>query len=138
MVKQWDATLDGKTRESHSQVNGEIRELDKPFSNGLMYHGDPSGGAAEVVNCRCALLQRARKAVEDEDKVIRLDNETGELIECKDYKEFKEKYLSNAERQSKINYNKLVTQTDREQFERYQKVLGKNSIEEVFMFNEND
>ena len=127
VVKQWSAALDRRTRESHQQVDHEIRELDQPFSNGLMYPGDPSGGAAEVVNCRCALLQRARKAVEDEDKVIRLDNETGELIECKDYKEFKEKYLSNAERQSKINYNKLVTQTDREQFERYKNVLGKNS-----------
>lgn len=127
VVKQWDATLDSKTRESHAQVDGEIRELDKPFSNGLMYPGDPAGGAAEVVNCRCALLQRARWAVEDEDKVIRLDNETGELIECRNYAEFKEKYLSSVERQSKINYNKVMTSADKEQFERYKKVLGENA-----------
>ena len=127
VVKQWSAALDRKTRESHQQVDHEIRELDKPFSNGLMYPGDPSGGASEVVNCRCALLQRARKIVESEDKVIRMDNETGELIECKNYAEFKEKYLSNSERQSKINYSKLSTRTDKEQFERYKKVLGKNS-----------
>ena len=141
VVKQWSAALDRKTRESHQLVDHEIRELGEPFSNGLMYPGDPSGGAAEVVNCRCALLQRARKLAESEDKVIRLDNETGELIECKDYKEFKEKYLSNAERQSKINYNKLMTQTDREQFERYKKVLGKNSpktLEEFYNLKYND
>ena len=127
VLKQWDSTLDGKTRESHQAVDGEIRELNKPFSNGLMYPGDPSGGAAEVVNCRCALLQRARWAVEDEDEVIRMDNETGELIECKNYAEFKEKYLSKLERQSKVTYNKIVTSPDREQFERYRKVLGENS-----------
>lgn len=63
VVKQWDATLDAKTRDSHAQVDGEVRELDKRFSNGLMYPGDPGGSAAEVVNCRCALLQRAKWAV---------------------------------------------------------------------------
>ena len=127
VMKQWDATLDGRTRESHQMVDGEIRELDKPFSNGLMYPGDPDGDAAEVVNCRCALLQRARWAVADEDKVIRMDSETGELIECKNYAEFKEKYLSSVERQSKIPYFKKVTATDVEQFERYRKILGTNS-----------
>lgn len=37
VVKQWDATLDVKTRTSHVQVDGEIRELDEKFSNGLMF-----------------------------------------------------------------------------------------------------
>lgn len=63
LVKQWDATLDGKTRESHVAVDGEIREKDEEFSNGLQFPGDPSGKAAEVINCRCALLQRARWAL---------------------------------------------------------------------------
>lgn len=65
VVKQWDAALDARTRESHAAVDGEIRELDEAFSNGLQYPGDPAGGAAEVVNCRCALLQRARWALGD-------------------------------------------------------------------------
>ena len=65
VVKQWDATLDGKTRPSHRKVDGEICEVDEPFSNGLDFPGDPAGGAAEVVNCRCALLQRARWALDD-------------------------------------------------------------------------
>lgn len=65
VVKQWDSTLDGRTRSSHAAVDGEIRELNKPFSNGLDFPGDPDGQAAEVVNCRCALLQRARWALND-------------------------------------------------------------------------
>lgn len=67
VVKQWDSTLDSNTRESHQKVDGEIRELDEKFSNGLMFPGDPSGGAAEVVNCRCALLQRAKWALDEQE-----------------------------------------------------------------------
>jgi len=36
IVKQWDATLDGRTRPSHRVVDGEIRELDEKFSNCLL------------------------------------------------------------------------------------------------------
>lgn len=63
VVKQWDSTLDARTRDSHVKLDGEVRELDEPFSNGLMFPGDPHGAAAEVINCRCALLQRARWAL---------------------------------------------------------------------------
>lgn len=65
VVKQWDSTLDGRTRDSHAKVDGEIKELDEKFSNGLMFPGDPNGAAAEVINCRCALLQRARWALSE-------------------------------------------------------------------------
>lgn len=66
VVKQWDAALDSRTRESHVAVDGEIREIDKPFSNGLMYPGDPAGAAAEVCNCRCTSNTRARWALSSE------------------------------------------------------------------------
>lgn len=123
VVKQWDSTLDSSTRESHAKVDGEIRELDKKFSNGLLFPGDPSGGAAEVVNCRCALLQRARWALDD--SFTKMDNERKELIEIKaaDYAEFKTRYFEEAQ---KIQKAKLATKADKEQFERYRSVLGKN------------
>lgn len=63
VVKQWDSALDSRTRESHVQLDGEIREIDKPFSNGLMYPGDSSGKAAEVINCRCRSNTRAKWAL---------------------------------------------------------------------------
>lgn len=53
--KSWLATMDKRTRETHQRVNGEIVDLDKPFSNGLMYPGDPNGGASEVIRCRCTM-----------------------------------------------------------------------------------
>ena len=63
VVKQWDSYLDGKTRESHMKMHGEIQEIDKKFSNGLMYPGDSSGKAEEVINCRCRSNTRARWAL---------------------------------------------------------------------------
>lgn len=94
VVKQWDATLDSRTRESHQAVDGEIRELDKPFSNGLMFPGDPSGRAEEVINCRCALLQRARWALDDDELQTLKDRaEYFGLDKSKNFSDYKKKYL---------------------------------------------
>lgn len=70
VVKIWDAALDAKTRESHVKVDGEIREVKKRFSNGLLYPGDPAGSAAEVVNCRCRSRTEARWALDEEQTKI--------------------------------------------------------------------
>lgn len=98
VVKQWDATLDGNTRESHARVDGEIRELDEKFSNGLKFPGDPSGGAAEVVNCRCAMLTRARWAL-DESELETLKERAAYfgLDKTDNFDDYKQKYLPAAE-----------------------------------------
>lgn len=109
VLKQWDATLDGNTRESHSQVDGEIRELDKPFSNGLMFPGDPSGGAAEVINCRCALLQRASWELDEEElEELKKRAEFFGLDKSASFEEYKQKYLKAAESQVEDNSPKSV------------------------------
>lgn len=98
VVKQWDATLDGKTRDSHARVDGEIREIDKPFSNGLMFPGDPDGGAAEVCNCRCALMQRAKWNLdEDELKILQERAAHFGLDKSEQFEEYKKNYLKAAE-----------------------------------------
>lgn len=98
VVKQWDSTLDGKTRDSHRRVDGEIRELDEKFSNGLRQPGDSAGGAAEVVNCRCALLTRARWALDDDElKTLEERAEFFGIDKAKNFEDFKEKYLKAAE-----------------------------------------
>lgn len=73
VLKQWDATLDGRTRPSHARIDGEIRETDEEYSNGLMFPGDPSGPAAEVINCRCVSKTRARWAL-DADELQKLQD----------------------------------------------------------------
>lgn len=94
IVRMWDAALDGRTRPSHARVDGEIREMDEKFSNGLKYPGDPSGSAAEVINCRCACLTRARWALDD-DELQTLKDRAGYfgLDKTKDFEDFKQKYL---------------------------------------------
>ena len=54
--EEWLTTIDGRERPSHNAINGEIVGIDQPFSNNLLYPGDPSGSASELVNCRCGLL----------------------------------------------------------------------------------
>lgn len=107
VLKQWDASLDKRTRDSHRDVDGEVRELDEKFSNGLMYPGDPSGRPEEVINCRCALLQRARWALGNsftkwtpDAPVVYSDDGTVQLaiIEAKDYSDFQKKYNQASER----------------------------------------
>ena len=110
VVKQWDATMDANTRESHQMVDGEIRALDEKFSNGLMYPGDPSGSAAEVINCRCVLLQRAKWAL-DQKELDRLKERASfyGLDKRKSFDEFNKKYMGTVEN-SKGNKIKMDLQ----------------------------
>lgn len=95
IVKQWDATLDGRTRPNHRQLDGQIRELDESFEVGGMKVDCPGGFgiASEDCNCRCCVLQRARWAVKSEATYQKWNNETGGFIETTGYQDFKEKYL---------------------------------------------
>ena len=54
-IKIWVAVMDDATRDSHASLDGEEKPIDMPFSNGLMYPGDESGSAEEVINCRCSV-----------------------------------------------------------------------------------
>lgn len=56
--KKWIATPDDRTRASHIEIDGEERDIDERFSNGLMYPGDPDGEPGEVYNCRCSMGDR--------------------------------------------------------------------------------
>jgi hypothetical protein len=53
--KQWQATLDNRTRHTHAMLDGKDVALDELFDNGLKYPRDPNGVPEEVCNCRCRL-----------------------------------------------------------------------------------
>ena len=60
VVKQWDATLDDRTREAHAEADGQIRAIDEPFDvdgEQIMMAGE--GSAENCINCRCHVLTRA-------------------------------------------------------------------------------
>ena len=108
VVKQWSSTLDAKTRNSHIDVDEQIRELDEKFSNGLMFPGDPSGGAAEVCNCRCALHQRARWNLDS--GFTKMNNFTKQLETFdspEDYAEFKKSFFSDENRKYMNHVQKM-------------------------------
>ena len=100
VVKQWDASLDGKTRDTHRQLDGQIRELDEPFEVAGMEAMQPGdfGNPAEDCNCRCCLLQRARWALgEDELNTLKERAEYFGLDKSKDFANYKSKYLKQQE-----------------------------------------
>lgn len=54
--KRWLATLDERTRPAHQAADGQEVPRDGKFTVGGMkmeYPGDPAGGAANTVHCRC-------------------------------------------------------------------------------------
>ena len=59
--RMWLSASGERTRPSHSAANGQVRGMEEPFNIGegegyaLMYPGDPTGPAKEVVNCRCVV-----------------------------------------------------------------------------------
>ena len=46
--KEWLSQIDNRTRIAHVEINGEIVDIDKEFSNGYQYPQEP--------NCRCTIL----------------------------------------------------------------------------------
>lgn len=53
----WRTAHDKRVRHTHRTMDGQIKPMGQAFVTGsgahLMYPGDPSGPAAEVINCRC-------------------------------------------------------------------------------------
>lgn len=98
MEKEWMATLDGRTRETHQEADGQVVDYNEPFIVGnarLMYPGDESGPPEEIYNCRCTMVARVkgidqadreRWAKDDEGNRVNIGNMT-----YKQWKEWKEK-----------------------------------------------
>lgn len=100
VVKQWDSTLDGRTRPEHRQADGQIREWDEDFDVGGEKLKAPGigGSARNVVNCRCCLLQRPVEAMnEAELETLKKRAEYFGLDKTKDFEDFKKKYLASAD-----------------------------------------
>ncbi len=96
IVKQWDSTLDQRTRATHRRLDGQIRELDEPFEvdgHKAMYPGG-FGIPKEDIHCRCVMLQRAKWALDEEELQTLKDRAAYfELDKAKDFEDYKNKYL---------------------------------------------
>ena len=98
IVKQWDCTYDKKTRPVHARLDQKWTEIDDYFDygGGKVFAPKQFGVASLDINCRCALLSVPRWDV-DSDTPKHMDNITGELIEAKDYDDWKKKYYDVAD-----------------------------------------
>lgn len=85
LEKEWMATLDSHTRDSHADIDGERVPVDAKFSNGLMYPGEAGGAPEEVYNCRCTMVGDIKKYP---SKYDRYDNLNGKRIDNMSYKEW--------------------------------------------------
>lgn len=71
--KQWVAAVDERTRQWHIDVDGKVVLADEDFivrGVPMSYAGDPKGGAANVINCRCVTVY-----IDPEDDVIDASSE---------------------------------------------------------------
>jgi len=64
--QKWHTTMDGRERDSHASLNGQVVPFGQPFISGdgnrLRYPGDPQAPISEVANCRCSKTFLIRKA----------------------------------------------------------------------------
>ena len=68
LEKEWLATLDERTRESHREIDGTRVANDEPFilinhdgtTCEMMYPADPNGDPEQVYNCRCRIVPRIK------------------------------------------------------------------------------
>ena len=94
VVKQWDSTLDGRTRPTHRMLDGQIVGVNEYFTSESGYKALYPGGfgvPSEDCNCRCCLLQRAKWALTDEE-FTKMNGKTNELKHFEnvdDYNRFK-------------------------------------------------
>ncbi|MGN0905683.1 MAG: phage minor head protein [Bullifex sp.] len=115
IVKQWDSTLDGRTRPHHRELNGQVRELDEPFEvAGLKaMHPAAFGRASEDINCRCVVLEIGRWELDEEDTYTKFDgNEgviVGDLSNTENYNTFKVGYYDKLIKNETVLLNQLDT-----------------------------
>lgn len=89
LEKQWLATLDSRTRETHAALDGVHIPNDDTFDNGCDYPGDPDGPPEEVYNCRCTLIAYMPDVTASSERRARSDS-TGknEVVQDMSYKEW--------------------------------------------------
>ena len=97
IFKQWDSTLDKKTRPTHRELDGQMIGVNDDFhrsGGGKALYPGGFGDPKEDCNCRCCLVQVAEWELSD-DAFTKMNGETGELQHFEsidDYNKFKKKF----------------------------------------------
>lgn len=75
VAKEWAAIEDDRTRETHEELDTQVRPFDEPFDSisgaQLMYPGDPSAPLDELINCRCTCLYHVFNTKKEYNQFLR-------------------------------------------------------------------
>ena len=94
MVQVWLATLDGRTRHEHRQLDGQKRPVGEPFEvDGykIDFPADPKAEPFLVYNCRCTLIAQVKGVNLDLSDVTQRDSKLG-AMSYEQWKDEKRKY----------------------------------------------
>ena len=95
VVKEWNATLDARTRPDHMSLDGQIREVEDPFTLGSLKAQYPGkfGRPEQDIHCRCCALQRVRGELgkNELEQLKRREKYLG-LDKAKDFEGFQKRY----------------------------------------------
>ena len=86
--KKWLATLDARTRRDHLRLNGQKRDLRKPFqipgTNKFAQRPGAFNIAAEDVNCRCVIIPSVKEVSLDDDSELLVSSSDRSTVESFD------------------------------------------------------
>lgn len=113
---EWLATLDNRTRHSHAMLDGQRREIDKPFEvdgKKILFPGHSLAVDELIYNCRCTIIAAVEGVDTSDAKRRARDPVTGEsvIVEDMTYQEWagsKEKERKSIENQAIAGYNDII------------------------------
>ena len=142
IVKRWNAVLDGKTRDVHRELDGQVREIGEMFeaagykveAPGMF--GDPS----QDCNCRCYLEQVPRWDLEG--GMTKMDNFSKRIVTFEtpdDYEEWKKaywsdeniaymNYVTDMEKKYGKNFETVLNSMTDKEYEKYKRLLDDNPM----------
>lgn len=89
VLQVWMATLDGRTRHEHRQLDGQKRKVGEAFEvegEKIFFPGDPAAEPYLTYNCRCTLIGEVEGVDYNLSDVSQRDNKLGDMT----YEEWKE------------------------------------------------
>ena len=97
IFKQWDSTLDRKTRPTHRELDGQMIGVNDYFHSsggGKALYPGGFGDPKEDCNCRCCLVQVSEWELSDDafTKMNGVKNELQHFESIDDYNQFKKKF----------------------------------------------
>ena len=154
LQKEWIASFDDRTRSTHSEADTQVVMANETFIVGgmpMMFPGDPMGGAAETINCRCSVAYFPIQGAQTTGEITNINfglsgggqtnfgssgisnaiataivsNESLGFIPARSLKEAEERFLKFA---PKVNFRGLNLAQQNEILEAIEEILGKYNV----------